>query len=86
MVLKTHLEPFREPLKVPLVGQKKKPFFLRVYNNIIGGYTFNGYYMNLKERKRVAVRNLLGFLARIPPHPPATRIVYADMTIQVTLS
>ena len=31
MVLKTHLEPFREPLKVPPVGQPKNPFFLRVY-------------------------------------------------------
>ena len=27
MVLKTHLEPFREPLKVPPVGQPKNPFF-----------------------------------------------------------
>ena len=26
-VLKTHLEPFREPLKVPPVGQPKNPFF-----------------------------------------------------------
>ena len=26
MVLKTHLEPFREPLKVPPVGQQKNPF------------------------------------------------------------
>ena len=25
MVLKTHLEPFREPLKVPPVGQPKNP-------------------------------------------------------------
>ena len=25
MVLKTHLEPFREPLKVPPVGQQKNP-------------------------------------------------------------
>ena len=31
MVQKTHLEPFREPLKVPPVGQPKNPFFLRVY-------------------------------------------------------
>ena len=31
MVLNTHLEPFREPLKVPPVGQPKNPFFLRVY-------------------------------------------------------
>ena len=29
MVLKTHLEPFREPLKVPPVGQPKNPIFLR---------------------------------------------------------
>ena len=34
MVLKTHLEPFREPLKVPPVGQPKNPFFLRVYINL----------------------------------------------------
>ena len=34
MVLKTHLEPFREHLKVPPVGQQKNPFFLRVYNTI----------------------------------------------------
>ena len=27
MVLKTHLEPFREPLKVPPVGQPKNTFF-----------------------------------------------------------
>ena len=27
MVLKTRLEPFREPLKVPPVGQPKNPFF-----------------------------------------------------------
>ena len=27
MVLKTHLEPFREPLMVPPVGQPKNPFF-----------------------------------------------------------
>ena len=27
MVLKTHLEPFREPLKVPPVGQPKNLFF-----------------------------------------------------------
>ena len=27
MVLKTHLEPFREPFKVPPVGQQKNPFF-----------------------------------------------------------
>ena len=27
MVLETHLEPFREPLKVPPVGQQKNPFF-----------------------------------------------------------
>ena len=27
MVLKTHLEPFREPLKVPPVGQQKNKFF-----------------------------------------------------------
>ena len=26
MVLKTHLEPFREPLKVPPVRQPKNPF------------------------------------------------------------
>ena len=26
MVLKTHLEPFREPLKVPPVGQPNNPF------------------------------------------------------------
>ena len=31
LVLKTNLEPFREPLKVPPVGQPKNPFFLRVY-------------------------------------------------------
>ena len=31
MVLKTHLEQFREPLKDPPVGQPKNPFFLRVY-------------------------------------------------------
>ena len=31
MVLKSHLEPFREPLKVPPVGQQMNPFFLRVY-------------------------------------------------------
>ena len=31
MVLKTNLEPFREPLKVPPVGQPKNHFFLRVY-------------------------------------------------------
>ena len=30
MVLKTHIESFREPLKVPPVGQPKNPFFLRV--------------------------------------------------------
>ena len=28
MVLKTRLEPFREPLKVPPVGQPKNLFFL----------------------------------------------------------
>ena len=27
MVLKTHFEPFREPLKVPPVGQQKNPIF-----------------------------------------------------------
>ena len=27
IILKTHLEPFREPLKVPPVGQPKNPFF-----------------------------------------------------------
>ena len=27
VVLKTHLEPFREPLKVPPMGQPKVPFF-----------------------------------------------------------
>ena len=27
IVLKTHLEPFREPLQVPPVGQAKNPFF-----------------------------------------------------------
>ena len=27
MVLKAHLEPFREPLKVPPVGQPRNPFF-----------------------------------------------------------
>ena len=27
MVLKTHLEPFRQPLKVPPVGQPKNPLF-----------------------------------------------------------
>ena len=33
MVLKTRLEPFREPFKVPPVGQPKNPFFLlRVQN------------------------------------------------------
>ena len=32
MVLKTHLEPFREPVKDSPVGQPKNPFFLRVYN------------------------------------------------------
>ena len=31
MALKTHLEPFRESLKVPPVGQPKNLFFLRVY-------------------------------------------------------
>ena len=35
MVLKTHLEPFREPLKVPPVGQPKNHFFLRVYSHTI---------------------------------------------------
>ena len=29
MVLKTHLEPFREPLKVPPVGQPKNLFFFK---------------------------------------------------------
>ena len=29
MVLKTHLEPLREPLKVPPVGQPKNLFFLQ---------------------------------------------------------
>ena len=31
MVLKTHLEPFRELSKGPPVGQPKNPVFLRVY-------------------------------------------------------
>ena len=31
MALKTNLEPFKEPLKVPHVGQPKDPVFLRVY-------------------------------------------------------
>ena len=35
-VLKTHLEPFREPLNVPPVGEPKNPFFLRVYRRING--------------------------------------------------
>ena len=32
MVLKTHLEPFREPLKVPPVGQPKNLFSKSVWN------------------------------------------------------
>ena len=36
MVLKTHLEPFREPLKVPPVGQPKNPFFSKsVYRSFL---------------------------------------------------
>ena len=34
MVLKTHLEPFREPLKIPPVGQPKNLFFLRVHEGV----------------------------------------------------
>ena len=33
MVLKTHVEPFREPLKVSPVGQPNNPFSLRVYTH-----------------------------------------------------
>ena len=38
MVLKTHLEPFREPLKVPPVGQPKNPFFYIVTQRITKVY------------------------------------------------
>ena len=41
MDLKTHLEPFREPLKVPPVGQPKNPFFLRVSNWEVHCYNQN---------------------------------------------
>ena len=42
MVLKTHLEPFREPLKVPPVGQPKNFFFLWVYILLEGTWAIKG--------------------------------------------
>ena len=56
MVLKTHLEPFREPLKVPPVGQPKNPFFLRVYISLIF-YQESNKFMNQDIQKNETFPN-----------------------------
>ena len=45
MVLKTHLEPFREPLMVPPVGQPNNLFFLFLRVNLYFKHKYYIYYL-----------------------------------------